>query len=80
MSTEDVWTTVISRLQDMEEGNERTAIASALLGKGAMELGAVFNTSSADTQKMIDKAHELGIIMSDEAVKIRLHSKTRCGT
>lgn len=69
MSQEDLFATVIGRLQDMEEGTERTAIASKLLGRGATELGALLNTSSTETEEMRKRVHELGGVMSDEAVK-----------
>lgn len=69
MSTEDLFANVVSGLQGMEEGTERTALATELLGKGAMEMGALFNTSSEDTQGMIDKVHELGGVMDEAAVK-----------
>lgn len=69
MNTEDVFTSVIYALQDMEEGTERTALASTLLGRGAMEMGALLNTSAEDTQKMIDTVNELGGVLSDDAVK-----------
>lgn len=69
MSTEDAFNLVISKLQEMPESARRTAIAQKLLGKGAMEMGALFNTSAADTQAMKDRVHELGGVMSDEAVK-----------
>lgn len=69
MSTEDLFAKTISGLQGMEEGSERTALASQLLGKGAMELGALLNTSAEDTQGMIDEVNRLGGVMSDEAIK-----------
>lgn len=69
LSQEDLFARVVSGLQEMEEGTERTYIASQLLGRGATELGALFNTSAEDTQAMIDRVHELGGVMSDEAVK-----------
>ena len=69
MSTEQVFEEVVKGLQGMEEGTERTALASDLLGRGAMEMGALFNTSAEDTQKMIDTVHELGGVMDDVAVK-----------
>jgi len=69
MSTEELFAKTISGLQGMEEGSERTALASQLLGKGAMELGALLNTSAEDTQGMIDEVNRLGGVMSDEAVK-----------
>lgn len=69
LSQEDLFAKVITGLQDMEEGAERTALTSQLLGRGATELGALLNTSSEDTQKMRDRVHELNGVMSDEAVK-----------
>lgn len=69
MSQEDMFSTVISALQEMPEGAERTAIASDLLGKSAMELGPLLNQTAEDTQKLKDQANELGMVMSNEAVK-----------
>ena len=69
MATEDLFAAVINGLQGMEEGTERTAYATDLLGRGAMEMGALLNTSAEDTQAMIDRVHELGGVLSDEAVK-----------
>lgn len=69
MSPEELFTNVISGLQGMENGTERTAVATQLLGKGAMEMGALLNTSAEDTQAMIDTVHNLGGVMSEDAVK-----------
>ena len=69
MSPEELFTNVVSGLQGMENGTERTAVATQLLGKGAMEMGALLNTSAEDTQAMIDNVHELGGVMGEDAVK-----------
>lgn len=69
MSTEDLFSSVITGLQNMEEGAERTALANDLLGGAAKELGALLNTSAEDTEAMRQRVHELGGVMSDEAVK-----------
>ena len=69
MSAEDLFSNVITGLQNMEEGTERTALAQQLLGRSAMELGALLNTSAEDTQAMIDRVNELGGVMSDDAVQ-----------
>lgn len=69
LSKEDLFSKVITGLQGMEEGTERTAIASKLLGRGAVELGALLNTSAEDTEAMRQRVHELGGVMSDDAVK-----------
>ena len=59
---------VIAKLQEMKSGAERTAAASGLLGKSAVDMAAVLNTSAKDTQALKDEAHEYGMIMSNEAV------------
>lgn len=69
MSKEDLFSAVITGLQGMEEGAERSAIATDLLGRGAMELGPLLNTSAEDTEAMRQAVHDLGGVMSDEAVK-----------
>ena len=69
LSQEDLFAKVITGLQGMEEGTERTALTSKLLGRGATELGALLNTSAEDTEKMRQRVHELGGVMSDDAVK-----------
>jgi len=68
-SSEKAFTMIVTALQKMPEGTERAYAAQQLLGKGATELGALFNTSADDTQAMIDKLNELGGVMSNEAVK-----------
>lgn len=68
LSQEDLFAAVVAGLQNMEEGTERTAIASELLGRGATELGALFNTTAEETENMRQAVHELGGVMSNEAV------------
>ena len=60
---------VITALQGMPEGAERAALAQDLLGRSAQEMGALLNTSAEDTQAMRDRVHELGGVMSNDAVK-----------
>lgn len=69
MSQEDLFSATITALQSMEEGTERTALATTLLGKSAVELAPLLNTSAEETQAMRDQVNELGGVMSDEAVK-----------
>lgn len=69
MSNEDIFNATIAGLQNVDNETERTYLAGQLLGKGATELGALLNTSAEDTQAMKDRVHELGGVMSDEAVK-----------
>ena len=68
LSQEDQLSLVISRLQEMGEGSERTAAATDLLGRSATDMAAVLNMTAEDTQALIDEAHEYGMVMSEEAV------------
>lgn len=69
MSNEDIFSATIAGLQNVDNETERTYLAGQLLGRGATELGALLNTSAEDTQAMKDRVHELGGVMSDEAIK-----------
>lgn len=69
MSQQDIFEATIAALQNVEDTTERTYLAGKLLGRGATELGALLNTSAEDTQAMRDRVHELGGVMSDDAVK-----------
>lgn len=66
---EDVLAMTITSLQGMEAGVERTRLATQLLGRSSVELGALLNTSAEDTEAMRQRVHELGGVLSNEAVK-----------
>lgn len=69
MNQEQLFEATIAGLQKVDDTTQRTYLAGKLLGKGATELGALLNTSAEDTQAMRDRVHELGGVMSDQAVK-----------
>lgn len=69
MSQEELFGATISALQEMDDETERTYLAGQLLGRGATELGALLNTSAEDTEAMRQAVHDLGGVMSDDAVK-----------
>lgn len=69
MNNEELFSATITALQNVENETERTYLAGQLLGRGATELGALLNTSAEDTEAMRQRVHELGGVMSDEAVK-----------
>ncbi len=69
MNNEQLFSRTITALQNVDNETERTYLAGQLLGRGATELGALLNTSAEDTEKMRQRVHELGGVMSDEAVK-----------
>ena len=68
LSQEDQLALVVSRLQEMGAGADRTAAATDLLGRSATDMAAVLNMTAEDTQALIDEAHEFGMIMSGESV------------
>lgn len=59
---------VITALQGMEAGAERTAAANDLLGKSAVDMAAVLNTSVEETERLKQEAEDYGMVMSNEAV------------
>ena len=69
MSQEELFGATIAALQNVEDETTRTALASQVLGKGATELGALFNMSAEETDALKQQVHDLGGVMSDEAVK-----------
>ena len=69
MNQQQIFEATIAGLQNVNDDTQRTYLAGKLLGKGATELGALLNASAEDTQAMRDRVHELGGVMSDEAVK-----------
>ena len=68
MSPEETWNATIAALQNVEDESERTVLASQLLGRGATELAPLFNMTAEETEAMRQQVHDLGGVMSDEAV------------
>ena len=69
MSGEELFEATITALQSVEDETQRTYLAGQLLGRGATELGALLNMSAEETEEMRNQVHELGGVLSDEAVK-----------
>lgn len=69
MSREDLFKKTISSLQNMKEGTDRAALANKLFGKSGQELGPLLNMTASETQELINKANDLGMVMSDTGVK-----------
>lgn len=68
MSGEELFSATITALQGVEDETQRTVLAGQLLGRGATELGALLNMSSEEVDAMRQEVHDLGGVMSDEAV------------
>lgn len=69
MSQEELFGRTIQALSGMEEGAERTALASKLLGRGATELAPLLNGGTEAIEEQMKMAEEYGMVMSDDAVK-----------
>lgn len=69
MSQEELFGKTIEALSGMEEGAERTALASKLLGRGATELAPLLNGGTEAIEEQMKMAEEYGMVMSDEGVK-----------
>ena len=69
MNTEELFSATITALQNVDDETERTYLTGKLLGRGATELGALLNMSAEETEEMQQRVHELGGVMSDDAVK-----------
>jgi hypothetical protein len=67
-SQEEVFNMTIEALQGMEDTTKRAAIATDLLGRSGTELAPLLNQTAEATNNLKNRSHELGLVMSDEAV------------
>lgn len=58
----------LAALFKYENATERLAVASKLFGRGAQELAPILNKGAEGIEELRQRAHELGLVMSDEAV------------
>lgn len=68
LSPEDLFNRTVTALQGVENTTQRTALASKLLGKGAVELGGIFNMTAKETEEAKQKMYELGAYMDEDAI------------
>ena len=68
LSPEELFNRTVTALQGVENTTQRTALASKLLGKGAMELGGVFNMTAKETEEAKQKMYDLGAYMDEDAI------------
>lgn len=69
LNQENLFEKTIEGLAGMKSGTERTALASKLLGKSAVELGPLLNEGTGEIKKQMDIAERYGLVMSEKAVK-----------
>ena len=65
---DDVFPEVIKGLADMTNETERNQLAMTFFGKGALELVPLLAEGGAGIDAMTKQAHDLGLVLSDEAV------------
>lgn len=68
MSREDLFASVIAGFQEMEDSTERAALANDLFGKSGQNLTPLFNTTQEETAALIQNVHDLGGVLSEDAV------------
>ena len=69
MSPGELFSETVKKLSSMENQTERTALASKLLGRGATELGPLFNEGTGAIEEQMKMAETYGMIMPEAAVK-----------
>jgi len=67
-SREEIFELTIEGLQNITDEGERAAIASSLLGKSAVELAPLLAQTAEGTEELRQKARDLGLVMTDDAV------------
>ncbi len=67
-SQEDVMWDVFSALQKMDNQTEKARLATELFGKSGSELMPMLNGASGSIESMKQQAHDLGLVLSDEAI------------
>lgn len=67
-SQEEIFEMSIRALQNMSSETERAALANDLFGRSGQEMLPLLNTTAEATQQLLDRASQLGFVMSDEAV------------
>lgn len=56
-------------LADLGDTTERAALANQLFGRSGTELAPVLNTGSDGIRELTQRAHDLGLVLGDDAVK-----------
>jgi hypothetical protein len=59
----------------MEDGIQKAAIAQDIFGRNGQELLPLLNAQAGSFEELIEKAHDLGLVLSDETVNagVKLH-------
>ena len=65
---ETMMSDTIMALASMADSTERARLSTELFGRAGTELEPLLNSGADGIQELMDRAHELGLVMSDEAV------------
>ena len=68
MNQAELFEATVKALQNVTDEQTRMALASDLLGKGAIELGGVFSMTNEELDATKQKMYELGAYMDDDAI------------
>lgn len=69
LSQEDLFERTVKGLSEMEQGTERTALASQLLGRAGADMAPLLNEGSEAIEEQMEIAEKYGMVMPDSAVK-----------
>lgn len=67
-SREDVFSTVVSSLQNVQDETTKAALANDLFGKSGQELLPMFNMTNEELAALMQQAEDYGMVMSDETI------------
>ena len=69
LSQEELFEKTVKGLSSMEQGTERAALASQLLGRAGADMGPLLNEGSKAIEEQMKIAETYGMVMPDAAVK-----------
>lgn len=76
MSPEQIFEKSVAGLQKMQNGAEKTTLATQLFGRSSIEMGALLNKSQVEVDAMQAKLEKYGLVVTDEMLKQSAAMKT----
>jgi hypothetical protein len=67
-SKDEIFDMMIAKLQGVTDETERAAIANDIFGRSGSELAPLLNAGADATERLKQKAYDLGLILSDETI------------
>ena len=69
LSQEDLFEKTVKGLSEMEQGTERSVLASQLLGRAGADMAPLLNEGSKEIENQMEIAEKYGMVMPDAAIK-----------